>query len=218
MSNKRRPGFEIVTQLHGGRTCTQLAASAQRAPLPARPPIPPTPNLLSGNTYTFVPGRSAPIVRGGGDPVGNEEERVDTLTNSILVSRANEEEQRLRCLIQGRKGRNPPARPPPSHPHHNRGEREDDTSEALVNPEAIMQQLAHERRQTHIRRTKQGWVGEPADFSGQERRRPRYPSADAAGAGATGRGQGERGREQLAAGKAKGLVLAASRRQAVAPK
>jgi hypothetical protein len=70
-------------------------------------------------------------------------------SNSILASRANEEEQRLRCLIQGRKGRNPPACPLPSHPHHNRGEREDDTSEALVNPEAIMQQLAHERRQVH---------------------------------------------------------------------
>lgn len=163
MSNKRRPGFEIV---HSATWWKDFhAARRERAARPAaRAATDSTDgNILSGNTYTFIPGRSAPIVRAVGTPSGTKKS-ASTLSraglaslkkcytavrgsNSILASRANEEEQCFRRLIQGRRGKNSSALPPPSHPPHNRGEPEDDTSEALVNPEAIMWQLAHGRRQ-----------------------------------------------------------------------
>ncbi|KAJ7839971.1 hypothetical protein B0H14DRAFT_3458424 [Mycena olivaceomarginata] len=67
MSNKRKPGFEII---HSGTWWKGFhAARRERQARAANGFSPNAPNSLTRTTYTFVPGQDAPIVTVAGAPV-----------------------------------------------------------------------------------------------------------------------------------------------------
>ncbi|KAJ7796111.1 hypothetical protein B0H14DRAFT_2620205 [Mycena olivaceomarginata] len=111
MSSKRRPGFELVhsgtwwKDFHAARRERQ--ARAANSFLDNAPP-----NLLTGTTYTFVPGQNMPIVTVAGAPARKSAPSVSAAKiakttcayvapsgrNTILATRTRQEKQVLERL------------------------------------------------------------------------------------------------------------------------